>query len=154
MSETIAMMISNQSVPIREMLEMRRLLESCATHLASRRARPQDIAAMAETVATMAACETIDDTFTDADIHFHRLISQAAGNDLLVTFTTWTREVLMPTLVQRLSPTVELEDLVRHHRAILRSISRGQAAAAGRAMTDHMLYLEERVLTLDPLPAL
>lgn len=150
MSETIAMMLSNRSVSVPQMLEMRRLLEASGSGLAAVRATAADIEALERTVGAMAQLDRLDNEFADNDILFHRVISQAAGNELLVTFTSWTQDVLVPMLVARLRPLLDTEPIVSQHRAILRAIRRRQSNAAQRAMTEHMLFLEERVLALEP----
>lgn len=152
LSETIAIMLSNSSVALPQILEMRRLLESAGAELAALRADEDAIAALHGAVETMATSVVLDDAFADADINFHQVISRAAGNELLVALTSWTQDVLVPTLVARLRPVVGTQELVVQHRAVLRAIRRRQPAAAGRAMTEHMLYLEERLLALDPAP--
>jgi len=152
MSETIAIMLSNRSVALPQILEMRRLLESAGAELAALRADDDAIAALHGAVEAMAAREVLDDAFADADISFHQVISAAAGNELLVALTSWTQDVLVPTMVARLRPIVGTEELVAQHRAILRAIRRRQPAAAARAMREHMLYLEELVLALDTAP--
>ncbi len=60
--------------------------------------------------------------------------------------------MLVPTLVALLRPVVATEELVVQHRAILRAVCRHQPAAAGRAMSEHMLYLEQLILALDLTP--
>jgi GntR family transcriptional regulator, transcriptional repressor for pyruvate dehydrogenase complex len=151
-SETIAIMLSNRSSALPQILEMRRLLETAGAELAALRADEEQLAALRLAVKTMAACDVLDDAFADADISFHRVISRAAGNELLVALTSWTQDVLVPTLVALLRPVVATDELVVQHRAILRAVSRRQPAAAGRAMSEHMLYLEQLILALDPSP--
>jgi GntR family transcriptional regulator, transcriptional repressor for pyruvate dehydrogenase complex len=152
MSETIAIMLSNRSASLPQILEMRRLLETSAAELAALRADEDQLASLHRAVEAMADRAVLDDAFADADISFHHVIAQAARNELLVALTTWTQDVLVPTLVARLRPIVGTDELVAQHRAILRAVGRRQPAAAGRAMTEHMRYLEELVLALDPAP--
>jgi GntR family transcriptional repressor for pyruvate dehydrogenase complex len=149
MSETIAIMLANRSAALPQILEMRRLLETAGAELAALRAGDAELASLRDAVETMAAREVLDDAFAEADISFHRAISRAAGNELLVALTSWTQDVLVPTLVVRLRPVVSPAELVAQHRAILRAVRRRQPAAAARAMSEHMLYLEEQVLALD-----
>ncbi|HEX5195290.1 MAG TPA: FCD domain-containing protein [Solirubrobacteraceae bacterium] len=153
MSETIAIMLSNSNGGLPQIMEMRRLLESAGAELAASRADADAIAALHDSVEKMAACEVLDDAFADADISFHQIISAATGNELLIALTSWTQDVLVPTLVARLRPVVGTDEIVDQHRAVLRAIRRRRPAAAARAMTQHMLYLEELVLALDPAPA-
>ncbi len=83
-SETIAIMLSNRSAALPQILEMRRLLETAGAELAALRADEEQLAALRLAVKTMAARDVLDDAFADADISFHRVISRAAGNELLV----------------------------------------------------------------------
>jgi GntR family transcriptional repressor for pyruvate dehydrogenase complex len=152
LSETIAIMLSSRSTALPQILEMRRLLETDGAELAAVRADEAQLASLRRAVEEMAAHDVLDDGFADADISFHRVISRAAGNELLVALTSWTQDVLVPTLAALLRPVVGTDELVAQHRAILRAVVRRQPAAAARAMSEHMLYLEELVLALDPSP--
>ena len=95
----------------------------------------------------------LDNAFADADISFHHVIAQAAGNELLVALTSWTQDVLVPTLVARACAPSSAPTGAR--RPAPRDPPSGPTSPAGRRRTgdvaEHMRYLEELVLALDPV---
>jgi DNA-binding FadR family transcriptional regulator len=84
-----------------------------------------------------------------ADTRFHKAIADAAGNDLMVAFTSWILEVLQPSLVAYMGPALQADDILDQHRRILRAVRRGQPAAAQRAMLQHIEHVRRVVRKLD-----
>jgi DNA-binding FadR family transcriptional regulator len=120
--------------------------------LAGLAAENADREAIEEMEAAIAAAEGYDpasDEFRLADGHFHKAIADAAGNELMVAFTSWILEVLQPSLVAYLGPALQGDDILDQHRRILRAIRRGQPAAAQRAMLQHIEHVRRVVRKLD-----
>ncbi|HWE80086.1 MAG TPA: FadR/GntR family transcriptional regulator [Gaiellaceae bacterium] len=69
---------------LREVYEVRRILEPAATALAASRLTEQDYAAIEESLERMDAAETTQ-AFIDADVDFHRVIVNACGNATLAS---------------------------------------------------------------------
>ena len=149
MSDAIRTMLATESVSLYELLEARMVLEVPLAGLAAGNA---DAAAIAELEAAIAAAEGHrpgSEPFNAADTRFHQTIAMAAGNEVLIAFTRWILEVLLPSLIEYIGPSVKAEDILAQHRAILRAIRRGQPAAAERAMREHLEHLADTVRALD-----
>ena len=151
LSESIATMLENESVSLRELVEARILLEVPLAGLAAQNATDEtDVelaAAMAE--AEQNRDQPASDEFRLADARFHREIARTARNELLRAFTSWTLDVLQPLLVARVGETIDGRTILRQHRAIMRAIARRQPAAAQRAMRRHLEYVLERTLDVE-----
>jgi GntR family transcriptional repressor for pyruvate dehydrogenase complex len=149
MSDAIRTMLATESVSLYELLEARMVLEVPLAGLAAGNA---DAAAIEELEAAIAAAEGHlpgSEPFNAADTRFHQTIAMAAGNEVLIAFTRWILEVLLPSLIKYIGPSVKAEDILAQHRAILRAIRRGQSAAAERAMREHLEHLADTVRALD-----
>jgi DNA-binding FadR family transcriptional regulator len=149
LSESIAMMLSTESVSLTELLQARVVLEVPLAGLAARHATPETVRALEETLAVQEGAVAGDEVFSAADSRFHQTIAAAAGNDLLVAFTRWILDVLLPHLIAYVGPSLSGDDIVAQHRAIVRAIRRGQPAAAERAMREHLGHLEAVLAELE-----
>jgi GntR family galactonate operon transcriptional repressor len=123
---------------LRQLTEVRRIVEPAAAELAAQRATTRDLAAIDEAYRRMetalARSSPLDDDFVEADKRFHTAILAACRNDLLermcrvvysgldVSFRTTNR---LPGRAEQAMPK---------HRAIVNAIRRRDAAGAGEAM--------------------
>jgi len=148
-SESIATMLATESVTLPELLEARLFLEVPLAGLAARNVDERTIRELEAAVAEAEGHPPGTEPFNRADARFHHLIAGAAGNDLLVAFTSWILEVLQPSLVARIGRAVVGPEIIRQHREILQAVRRGRPSAAERAMRLHIGYLSDVVRTLD-----
>jgi DNA-binding FadR family transcriptional regulator len=133
-----------------DFLESRRVLEIEAAGMAAERADVHDVARLS------AALETMRDTaqraqrnpvaerqYHEADIAFHRALIQATKNSTLVGLTgkihAATLEARFPTARPMLRGTRTLPE----HERIMQAVASGSAAAARRAMKEHLDSVEE-----------
>jgi GntR family transcriptional repressor for pyruvate dehydrogenase complex len=149
LSDSIAMMLSTESVSLRELLEARVVLEVPLAGLAARNTTPELAAELEAAIVVQEGAVAGDEVFSAADSRFHQTIAAAAGNDLLVAFTRWILDVLLPHLIAYIRPALSGEDIIAQHRAVLRAIRRGQPAAAERAMREHLGHLETVLAALE-----
>jgi GntR family transcriptional regulator, transcriptional repressor for pyruvate dehydrogenase complex len=149
MSEAIGTMLATESVSLPELLEARMVLEVPMAGLAAASAGPETIEKLEAAIADAEGHRPGSEQFNAADSRFHQTIAEAAGNDVLIAFTRWILDVLLPSLIQYIGPSVTAEDILTQHRSILRAIRRGQSAAAERAMREHLEHLAEIVRGLD-----
>jgi DNA-binding FadR family transcriptional regulator len=149
MSEGIAAMLANKSISLPQLMETRMLLEVPLAGRTAERASPETIVDLEETVAMMEEVSPTADEFAEGDIAFHEIIAVTAGNELMVTFTNWTLDVLVPSLIDRSRDTMDSKLVIDQHKDILRAINRGQSASAERAMKRHMDYLLAMVTELE-----
>jgi GntR family transcriptional regulator, transcriptional repressor for pyruvate dehydrogenase complex len=139
-TESVASMLSADSIDLEELIETRMLLEIPLAGLAAQRATEEDVAAL-RAVLDEAGESTQGDTFRGLDRRLHGLIAQIAGNRLARAFTEWIGQVLQPPLHALIEPAVVDAVVVEQHRDIVRAIERGDPTAAERAMREHLVYL-------------
>lgn len=131
------------------LIEARRIVEVGAAELAAARHTDEDIVELEEQLAKMvAAAESGDvDAFVTADIAFHRVVLDAAGNVFIAALLDPLGQLLIPARRQ----TSEVEEIRRHalahHAAILEAIRAGTPAEAGRAMHAHIQQTEDDLRT-------
>jgi GntR family transcriptional regulator, transcriptional repressor for pyruvate dehydrogenase complex len=152
-SESIAAMLECESVTLCELLEARMLLEVPLAGLAAEHADEGSIAVLIEAIDDARGHDPAGEEFRVADARFHRAIADMAGNDLLLTFTSWILDVLQPSLIEHLGSTIDGELVIGQHQAITRAIRRHQRTGAERAMRQHIEYMSELLRSLDARPA-
>src|SRR3954451_3882332 len=149
-TESISMMLATETVSLRELLDARMFLEVPLAGLAAANATEEIAVALQAAIDEAAEHEPGTAPFNEADNRFHRILAEAAGNDLLLAFTGWILEVLQPRLVERIAEHVEGKHILKQHRDILRAVRRNQPAAAERAMRAHIAYLQRTLQRVEP----
>lgn len=124
-----------------EMYETRRILEVGAAGLAAERATPEQIATLAEEVASLFAAMDTPQVFLIHDINFHRAVAGASGNPIVASLV----EMVSALFYERRRKTAEhasdrdLRDAAEAHRRIYRAIRARDASSARAAMNEHLL---------------
>jgi DNA-binding FadR family transcriptional regulator len=145
LSESIATMLETDSVSLHELVEARIYMEVPLAGLAAQNATEQTALDLESAIADAEGNHPASDEFRLADSRFHRVIATTAGNDLLSAFTSWTLDVLQPSLIRTIGDSIDGDAILDQHRAILRAIRRRQPASARRAMHRHLEYLLDLV---------
>lgn len=94
--------VAADGVDVRELSEIRWMIEPQAVALAAERATAEDLAEIAEAYAPMAAADPAGDSATDADLRFHRAILAAGHNDLLLQMSNLIGLGLLPHVERHL----------------------------------------------------
>jgi GntR family transcriptional repressor for pyruvate dehydrogenase complex len=124
-----------------QMYDARRILEVGAAGLAAEHASPDQIASLAEELASMFASMDDPRRFLDHDIDFHRLVAAASGNPIIAAVI----EMVAALYYDQRRETAErasvrdLRDAADAHREIYQAIRARKTDAARRAMNDHLL---------------
>jgi len=142
-SESIAAMLETDSVSLAELIEARIHLEVPLAGLAARNATPETATQLESAIAEAEGNHPASEEFRLADARFHRVIAATAANEILRAFTSWTLDVLQPSLIQAIGSRVDGDAILSQHRAILRAVRRNQARAAERGMREHLEYVRE-----------
>jgi DNA-binding FadR family transcriptional regulator len=140
-SDSIATMLAADSVSLDQLLEARIFLEVPLAGLAAEHATGETVVALEAAIADAEGHDPAGDAFRLADGRFHEVLAIAAGNELLFAFTRWILDVLQPSLILRIGGSLDGEEIIAQHRAILRAVKRRQPAAAQRAMREHLDHL-------------
>ena len=147
-SESVASMLSADTIDIDELIETRMLLEIPLAGLAAQRATEEDVAGCTQSSTRPArragrlvprarhapARDDRRDRRQPARARVHRV----------------DRQVLQPPLQLLVEPAVVDAVVVEQHRDIVRAIERGDPKAAERAMREHLVYLHDLVGAVAP----
>ncbi|WP_287127868.1 FadR/GntR family transcriptional regulator [Candidatus Cyanaurora vandensis] len=142
-----------QRAAIREVYEVRRLLELEMAGLAAQRRDEQDLARMQEQLhlRRLARAAGDDRAFLDADVAFHLAVATASKNavlaDLYQTFTTQLRLALNKLVAD---PDIQCGNQALHHHQLFEAIA-AQDVAAAQSWTAQ--YLESIMGQLEQLPS-
>ena len=74
------------------------------------------------------------------------MIATAARNELLRAFTSWTLDVLQPSLIDTIGESIDGDAILRQHGEIQRAIRLRRPAARRACDAQHLEYLRELVL--------
>lgn len=141
----------NQNVQtIRELLEIRLVLESSLVARVATERTPEQIAILEALVATMERRGATGEEFPEDDRVFHEVLYRPLGNSLVVTLLQAFWQVLARVRTDLnlfpADPAVTAAD----HRRILDAIVAGDGAAASAAMTIHFNGIQSRIQ--EPVP--
>ena len=124
-----------------EMYEARRILEVGAAGLAAERSTPEQVATLAEEVASLFASMQDPHVFLVHDINFHRGVAAASGNPIVASLV----EMVSALYYERRRETAvraserDLRDAAEMHRRIYQAIRARDPETARRAMNDHLI---------------
>ena len=127
---------------LRELVELRELLEPGVAALAARRAEPDDIAAMETAVEEMSGTMGDLEAFIRADDRFHRRIAIASRNRLVPRILESVVDMLNELRGGIFGVEGGPERGQAHHRTILSAIRERDATAAQLAMEDHLAQVK------------
>lgn len=121
-----------------KMFEARRVLEVGTAGLAAERANGDQMAAMAEEVASMFA--TLDQPleFLRHDVQFHRAVAAGSLNPVLATLIDTVSELVYETRRSTVERATDLKQSAEMHRRIYQAIKARSAERARSAMGEHL----------------
>jgi GntR family transcriptional regulator, galactonate operon transcriptional repressor len=117
---------------VKDLFELRRMIEPAAAALAAERATPEQRAEVADTFRAMEVATEVQASI-DADLAFHRAIVKAANNVLLATFQPAIEASLAVSFTVSRAGQIH-PHIVPMHRAVAEPIIAGDAEAARKAM--------------------
>jgi GntR family transcriptional regulator, transcriptional repressor for pyruvate dehydrogenase complex len=141
LSESIALMLSAQTISMSELLDARLSLEVPIAGRAAINASDEHIERLEQAIAEQEGNRPGSEAWNAADGRFHATLAEASQNQLLHALTGWILEVLQPSLIITISPHVDAEAILAQHRAVARAVRRHQRLAAEKAMAAHIEYL-------------
>jgi GntR family transcriptional regulator, transcriptional repressor for pyruvate dehydrogenase complex len=133
--------------------EVRTAVEVQVAGLAAQRAQPQDLERLRQLCDDHERHLEAGDTAaaSECDFQFHRELTRASGNELLLAMLDSIADVLREVRNQSMAePHVGTEGL-RAHRRILKSVSEKKPEVARKAMAEHLAEAE-RVWKAGPAP--
>jgi GntR family transcriptional repressor for pyruvate dehydrogenase complex len=134
----LAQALDAQRHRLRDILELRRVVEPGVAALAAQRATRKDIDALKILICDQqrALLEGGDDTGIDAA--FHLALARITGNQALLAMLETLNDTLAETRQRHLRTTRRKADSPTFHLRIISALERKDAAAARRAMEEHL----------------
>ena len=139
---------------VREIFEIRLLLEPPAARAAARRATPGEVERLWTHYHAMTAAARAGDadTMWKHDRAFHLAVLEASGNSRLARYIDTLRD-LVQRRGQLTSRSRRLEAIAAEHGPILAAIEKRHAAGADQAMRRHIRQTAEALLDQESKPA-
>jgi GntR family transcriptional repressor for pyruvate dehydrogenase complex len=125
-----------------EMFEARRILEVGAAALAAERATPEQIATIAEEVASLFASMEDPQAFLVHDVKFHQAVAVASSNPIVTSLVGMVAELYYEHRRETaaLATDSNLRDAAELHRRIYQAIRARDPEAARQAMAEHLAH--------------
>lgn len=119
---------------IRNLFELRRMIEPEAAALAAKRASGEALAEIERAFGQMAASEARAPESIKADVAFHLAILKATGNEFIAALSPAIETSLMLAFTIQRDAWPDPENFVPSHGAIIDAIQRGDTEAARKAV--------------------
>lgn len=140
-AEALSFLAALHKFTVEDVYEARRILEVGAAGLAAERAAPEQLATLADEVASLFASLDDRQRFLVHDINFHRSIAAASGNPIVASLV----EMVAALFYEQRRTTAEravdrnLRDSADAHRLIYQAVRARDAERARRLMSEHLL---------------
>ncbi len=121
---------------IRDLFEMRMMVEPAAAQLAATRRTDADVRAMAEALGAMGEYGLADPRGRHADQRFHMIMLEATRNDMVAALASSIMAAIAWTTIYKQRNRVLPRDPMPDHRALFDAIATGDGAAAHTMMAD------------------
>jgi GntR family transcriptional repressor for pyruvate dehydrogenase complex len=147
LNNSLKLLLSLDEANMREIYELRRILECEAAALAADRRGNDDLELMERAIGEMAHGLETDraDLYIDADLRFHLAIAAASGNRLLLHSMHALRDLIRRALVSIYLIPSSPERSLEHHRAIRAAIAAETPERAREEMRAHLVRVESDV---------
>ncbi len=121
-----------------QMFEARRVLEVGAAGLAAEHSTGEQMAAMAEEVASMFARLDDPQAFLRHDVQFHRAIAAGSGNPVLATLIDTVAELVYEARRLTVERATDVRESAEMHQRIYRAIRAHDPERARAEMSEHL----------------
>lgn len=141
---SMKLLVRGYELDYEKVSEVRSAVEVQTAGLAARRAAPEDVERLRQ------LCDehqiNLDkgdlDAASESDFQFHRELTRASGNELLLAMLDSISDVLREVRHQAMVQPHVSEDGLKAHRRILKAVSAGDPKAARDAMARHLADAE------------
>lgn len=132
---------------IKDLIEVREILEPEIAALAAVRAGSEDIESMEEAVRAMDMAMDDLETFIEADLDFHLALAQGSNNVLIPALIDTLVELLREHRKRAASVEGGMSRGQPHHKTILAAIKNNDANAARNSMRGHLEQVRKEIET-------
>ncbi|MFA5535985.1 MAG: FadR/GntR family transcriptional regulator [Bacillota bacterium] len=148
--EPLALLLLVEKDQVRELYEVRKIMEVETAGLAALRAQPEEIERLGSIVIRMEWDLHRGDLGELADLDFHMTIAEMAGNSILLrlmnTISDSMRQLLITARTSLYAEPANARILLTQHREIMKAIENQDHIGAKKAMFDHLVYVEKNLL--------
>lgn len=148
--EPLALLLLVEKDQIRELYEVRKIMEVETAGLAALRARPEEVERMGSIVTRMEWDLHRGDLGEIADLDFHLAIAEMADNSILLrlmnTISDSMRQILKTARASLYAEPENARVLLMQHRAVMKAIETQEYEGAKKAMFDHLVFVEGSLL--------
>lgn len=133
---------------VKDIFAIREHLESLVANWAARKAEPEEVKKMEDTLDLQEFYTAKDDVeqVTVLDTEFHRLLLEASRSKSLRYALGSMLDYVEQARLRSLHVPGRIHDSIGEHRAILEAVAAGNAELAGERMAEHMRRARENVL--------
>ncbi|UOQ46544.1 FadR family transcriptional regulator [Halobacillus salinarum] len=132
---------------IKELLEVRKILEVGAVHSAALNRTEEDIVKMKAALKAMKAAKGSGELGEKADLDFHLAVAKAAQNHMLYNLMNSVSEIMIETMRETRKLWMMSEErtftLYEEHRLIFEAVKGNEASEAQKLMHEHLRHVEE-----------
>jgi GntR family transcriptional repressor for pyruvate dehydrogenase complex len=146
-ANTFAKVILRGQPEVRDVFEVRKLLEPEIAALAARNATPVDVALFEEVLAEQEAAVGVGRSGRNCDQQFHELLADASGNTVLREMIGALHDHLAESRSRGLQSLERQKASLVAHRAIVEAVRNGHVMQAEKAMRDHLDEIESIVFS-------
>jgi GntR family transcriptional repressor for pyruvate dehydrogenase complex len=143
----IASSLSSGADTLRDIFEMRHLLEPQIAFLAAQRVNPQELLQMEEILEEQGRQIARGETGVNADTDFHFALAVATHNSAMVKVVSAVEDILRRSRDQSLQEPGRPQRSLASHRQILEMLQDRDKHAARQAMEHHLTSVESSNLT-------
>lgn len=130
---------------LRDVYEVRRLIEIEAAGLAAERATADDLDTIRETIDALSDAGQDAEQFVQLDLDFHLALAAATHNDLLAMLLYPITNLWLEVIRISYQVPNAVQDAVFYHRSILEQLVAHNADGARQAMLAHIQHSQEMV---------
>ena len=149
----IASTLNSGRDTIKDIFEVRHLLEPQIAGVAAQRADPDEVQRLGEILEDQQGQIESGQTGVDADTAFHFALASATHNSALIKVVSAVEGILRLSRDQSLQEPGRAQRSLASHRQILDNVRAGDAAAAREAMEYHLTSVEPAILFDNELSA-
>lgn len=155
LGEALSIDVPGQPQVVKEILEVRKLLEPSIAWLAALRAEPDEISEMEEILSTHEKEIERGGTGFRNDSAFHYALATSTKNDVILRLINGILDLLHQTREEWVQVKGRPTKALRAHRLILEALRARNPEEARQAMLNHLLEVEQllETVTIRPLKA-
>ena len=125
---------------MRDLVELRQIVEPSAARLAAGRASMHDLGRIEQAALDLAAAAHDQTAYAESDVEFHLAVYAASHNTFLSRFGSLVADFMKLSFdLQQEANTLSLEDDAARHQAVVDAITRGDSEAAAESMLQVVL---------------